>query len=254
MAEPLSVVVIARDAEQRLAACLDSVAFAEEIVLVDSGSTDGTPSIARSHGARVIRQDWLGFGPQKQFAVEQSSHRWVLCVDTDERLSDLLRASIQQALAAPRFHAYRMPRRNRFMGRWLRHGEGYPDYSLRLFDREHARWSDDPVHEKVVTNTPIGTLKGDLLHESEEGIEKYLEKQNLYTSLQAQRLRAKGERVRAAKLVLSPLVRFLKFYIVRRGFLDGLPGFVHIALGCINSFVKYAKLGELEREAEKKRI
>jgi glycosyltransferase involved in cell wall biosynthesis len=250
LAEPLSVVIIARNAARSLPACLQSAKFADEVLLVDSGSSDDTVAVAEGHHARVLHQDWLGFGPQKQFAVEQARHRWVLCLDADERVSDALRAGIQAALAAPAFHAYRMPRRNRFMGRWLAHGEGYPDFNLRLFDRERARWSDDPVHEKVLTDAPVGTLGGDLLHESQDSIAQYLEKQNRYTTLQAERLWAAGKRASAAQLLLSPVLRFAKFYVLRRGFLDGLPGFVHIAIGCFNSFVKYAKLRELERRTE----
>lgn len=245
MSQRLSVVVITLNAERLLAECLRSVSFADEIVVVDSGSSDATVEIARGHGARVIEQSWLGFGPQKQFAVAQASHDWVLCLDADERVEPALAASISAALAEPRYHAYRMPRRNRFMGRWLRHGEGYPDWNLRLFDRRHARWSDDLVHEHVLTEAAVGSLRGDLLHESEDGIADYVAKQNRYTSLQAQRLFERGKRVGAAKLALSPLLRFMKFYLVRRGFLDGLPGLVHIAIGCFNSFCKYAKLREL---------
>ena len=140
-----------------------------------------------------------------------------------------------------------MPRRNRFLGRWLRHGEGYPDLSLRLFNREHANWSDDPVHEKVVAGTAVGRLKGDLLHESESGIADYIAKQNRYTTLQAEALHARGKRAGVLRLVFSPLFRFIKFYFLRLGFLDGLPGLIHILIGCQNSFYKYAKLLELER-------
>ncbi len=245
MAEPLSVAIITCNVADQLAACLESVKFADDIVIVDSGSTDTTLAIAARYGARVVHQDWLGFGKQKQFAVAQARHRWVLCLDADERVSDDLRAAIQSAIAAPRFQAFRMPRRNRFMGRWLRHGEGYPDWSLRLFNRELACWSDDSIHEKVVTATAVGTLKGDLLHESENGIAVYLAKQNTYTTLQAQRLYADGKCVGIAKLLLSPLFRFIKFYFLRLGLLDGLPGLVHIVIGCFNTFTKYAKLREL---------
>ncbi|MDP2155729.1 MAG: glycosyltransferase family 2 protein, partial [Sulfuricella sp.] len=119
---PLSVAIIALNAASQIEACLKSAAFADEIVVVDSGSRDDTREIALKYGARVLHQDWLGFGRQKQFAVEQTRHDWVLCLDADERVSDTLRASIVEALRAPRFRAYRMPRCNRFMGRWLRHG------------------------------------------------------------------------------------------------------------------------------------
>ncbi len=245
---PLSVVIIALDAASQIEACLKSAAFADEIVLVDSGSRDETREIALKYGARVIHQDWLGFGRQKQFAVERASHDWVLCLDADERVSEALRASIEEALRAPRFTAYRMPRCNRFMGRWLRHGEGYPDLSLRLFDRRFACWSEDAVHEKVVAASPVGSLRGDLLHESQESLAAYLEKQNRYTSLQAEELHRQGRRVPVGRLMISPLLRFVKFYFFRRGFLDGVPGLVHILIGCFNSFVKYAKLHELTLE------
>lgn len=247
-ATPLSVVVITRNAERGLAPCLQSTAFADELLVVDSGSTDATLDIARRHGARVLHQDWLGYGAQKQFAAEQASHDWVLSLDADERLSEDLAAEIRATLVtAPSRQAYRMPRRNRFMGRWLRHGEGYPDYSLRLYDRRRARWSDDPVHERVLTEAEPGTLKGDLLHASEDGLAEYLDKQNRYSTLQAQALYAGGRRPSLLKLLLSPALRFCKFYCLRLGFLDGLPGLVHILIGCHNSFMKYAKLAALHR-------
>ena len=250
MREPLSVVVITRDVECELPACLATVVFADEILVIDSGSTDGTLAVAKRHNARIMHQSWLGFGPQKQCGVSHAQHRWVLCIDADERVSDRLRASIEAMLQAPSRTAYAVARRNRFMGRWLRHGEGYPDWTLRLFDRNHARWSDDAVHERVVADGPVGRLTGDLLHESEAGLAAYLEKQNRYTTLQAEKLYAEGKRPNPAKLVLSPLLRFVKFYLLRLGFLDGVPGLVHISIGCLNSFMKYAKLAETKRMNE----
>ena len=147
------------------------------------------------------------------------------------------------------FRVLGLARRNRFMGRWLRHGEGYPDWIVRLFDRTHARWNDKPVHEAVVVDGSVGALKGDLLHESERGLTDYLEKQNRYTTIQAQTLHARGKRVSAVRLVFSPFFRFIKFYFLRLGFLDGVPGLVHIAIGCFNSFAKYAKLRALQKAA-----
>jgi glycosyltransferase involved in cell wall biosynthesis len=244
---PLSVVIISYNAATALPACLDSVQFAEDIVVIDSGSSDGTVEIARAKGARVIHQDWLGFGPQKQFAVETGRHDWVLCIDADERVSEALQASLRAELRAPKFRAYAMPRCNRFMGRWLRHGEGYPDWSLRLFNKQVARWSDDAVHETVLTTEPVGRLQGDLLHESAEDLDAYLAKQNRYTTLQAQALARHGKSAGTVRLVLSPVARFIKFYLVRAGFMDGIPGLVHITIGCMNSFMKYAKLRELQR-------
>lgn len=244
---PLSVVIITLNAASQIEACLESAAFADDILLVDCGSHDDTREIALKYGARVVHQDWLGYGRQKQFAVEQAIHDWVLCLDADERVSERLRASIETALQAPGFQAYCMPRCNRFMGRWLRHGEGYPDLSLRLFDRRFAGWSEDPIHEKVVATTPVGKLEGDLRHESAESLAAYLDKQNRYTSLQAEAMHRKGRRDAAAALVLSPPLRFVKFYVFRLGFLDGVPGLVHILIGCFNSFCKYAKLIALQQ-------
>jgi glycosyltransferase involved in cell wall biosynthesis len=246
---PLSVTLITRDAAGQLADCLASVAFADEIVVVDSGSSDDTVELARHRGARVLQHEWLGFGPQKQFAVEAASHDWVLCVDADERVSPELREQIVSELKAPRGFVYAIPRRNRFLGRWLRHGEGYPDWSVRLFHRGHARWGSEPVHEKVVSRSPVLKLSGDLLHDSAETLEKYLDKQNRYTSLQAEAMHAEGRRANTAQLTISPVLRFFKYYVLRLGFLDGVPGLVHIAIGCMNSFNKYAKLKALERSA-----
>ncbi len=242
---PLSLCVITRDAAAMLADCLASAAFAGEVIVVDSGSRDDTVEIARRCGARVIERDWPGFGAQKTFAVAAARNDWVLCLDADERVTPELASAIAAALAAPRAGAYAMARRNRFLGRWLAHGEGYPDWNVRLFDRRRARWSDDPVHEHVVADGPVARLSGDLLHASAESLDAYFAKQNRYTTLQAEAMHARGERASAVRLVVSPFARFFRFYVVRLGFLDGVPGFLHIAIGAFASFMKYAKLRAL---------
>ena len=183
--------------------------------------------------------------------MEQARTHWVLCLDADERVSPELAASIQSALAAPVSPVYRMARRNRFLGRWLSHGEGYPDWSPRLFNRMNARWSDDLVHEKVLFAVTPGTLKGDLLHDSSDSLSAYLDRQNRYTTLAAQQAFELGRSAGALHLLASPVVRFFKFYVFRLGFLDGLPGLLHISIGCMNSYLKYAKLMELHRAANK---
>ena len=243
----LSAVLITRNAADVLEPCLESLRFADEIVVVDSGSSDGTADVAARHGARVVRKEWLGFGRQKQFAVEQARNDWVLCLDADERVSAELAASINAALAAPVSPVYRMARRNRFLGRWLAHGEGYPDWSPRLFNRMNARWSDDLVHEKVLFAVTPGTLQGDLMHDSTDDLTGYLERQNRYTTLAARQAFERGVSAGTAHLMLSPVVRFIKFYVLRLGFLDGVPGLLHISIGCMNSYMKYAKLIELHR-------
>ena len=242
---PLSVTIIALNAAQQIEPCLASVAFADEVLVVDSGSSDATVAIAERYGARVVQQPWLGFGRQKQFAVNAARHDWVLCLDVDERVSPELAASLQRELAAPQFQAYRFRRRNRFLGRWLSHGEGYPDWSLRLFHRRFANWSDDEVHETVITTQGKGHLEGDLLHDSAEDVATYLTKQNRYSTLHASMLYAQGIRGTYLKLFTHPLWRFVKFYLLRGGFLDGGAGFAHVAIGCHNTFTKYLKLIEL---------
>ena len=251
--QPLSAVIITLNAASQLAGCLDSLAFCDEIVVVDSGSSDGTVALAQQRSARVVHQDWLGYGRQKQFAVGQAAHDWVLCIDADERVTPQLRDSILAMLRKPTFHAWSCARRNRFMGRYLRHGEGYPDWSLRLFDRRHARWSDDAVHEKVVADGETGVLAGDLLHDSAETLEHYLAKQDRYTTLAAEEALARGKRATIAHLLLSPLLRFIKFYFLRLGFLDGRAGLVHILIGCRNSRDKYAKMLRLQTQESPKK-
>jgi len=252
MSEPLrlSLIVITRDAAHELAECLASAPFAAEAVVVDSGSRDDTVAVAQRAGARVIEHAFEGYGAQKNFAVAQASHDWVLCIDADERVSPELASAIRDAFSrgVPTAAGFTIARRNRFLGRWLAHGEGYPDWNVRLFDRRRARWSSEPVHEKVVADGPVLRLSGDLMHASAESIDAYIAKQNRYTTLQAEAMHARGERAASVRIMLSPMVRFLRFYIVRLGFLDGVAGFAHIAIGAFASFLKYAKLRALSRK------
>jgi glycosyltransferase involved in cell wall biosynthesis len=246
---PITVAIIAHNAGRQIGPCLASVGFADEILVVDSGSSDDTAQVALRHGARVETKEWLGFGRQKQHAVSIARNDWVLCLDTDERVSERLARSIRTALSSRRYKAYRMPRRNRFLGAWLAHGEGYPDWTLRLFHRSSASWSNDEVHEAVLTTAQVGRLDGDLLHDSAEDIATYAAKQNRYTTLHAEALFNQGVRASSWRLIASPLARFVKFYFFRLGFLDGGPGFAHIVIGCHSTFLKYLKLIELERGA-----
>lgn len=250
---PLTVAIIALNAAAQIGPCLASAAFADELLVVDSGSTDGTAEVARRHGARVETREWLGFGRQKQHAVSIARNDWVLSLDADERITPRLERSIRQALATRRYHAWRVARRNRFLGRWLAHGEGYPDWTVRLFHRAHASWSNDEVHEAVLTTAQVGRLDGDLLHDSAEDISTYMAKQNRYSSLHAQALYDQGVRAGYWRLAASPLMRFVKFYLLRLGFLDGGPGFAHIVIGCNNTFHKYLKLIELQQAGAARR-
>ena len=248
---PLSLCVITRDAADELPACLRSAAFAADIVVVDSGSRDDTVETARRLGARVVEHPWQGFGPQKQFAVANAQYDWVLCLDADERVTPELAAALSALFrpGPPPASAYAIARRNRFLGRWLAHGEGYPDWNLRFFDRRYARWSNDAVHERVIIDGAPTHLAGDLLHESAESLTQYVAKQNRYTTLQAQVMHARGEDAGFTQIALAPLARFLRLYVFRLGFLDGTAGFAHIAVGAFASFLKYAKLRALNVSA-----
>jgi glycosyltransferase involved in cell wall biosynthesis len=245
--QKLSVAIIAKNEAARIAACLESVrGLADDVVVVISDSTDDTATLCRAHGARVIEAQWHGFGSQKNLAVKESRYDWVLCVDADEQVTPQLAASIRQALDAPSAAGFRLRRRNKFMGRYLRHGEGYPDWNLRLFDRRRGSWSNDEVHERVQVDGIISSLAGDLRHDSADTLERYLLKQNRYTSLAAEQALRQHTRVSAAHLIISPVTRFIKFYVFRLGFLDGIPGLVHITVGCFSSLLKYAKIREAQ--------
>ena len=250
MLNKLSLVIISQNEEAALEQCLQScVSLVDEIVIVDSGSSDRTQEIALKYKARFTHQDWLGFGAQKNHAVSLAKHDWVLCLDADEYLSPELALEIRQELDNPRAKAYQLVRCNKFLGRFLRHGAGYPDRSIRLFNRQFANWSNDLVHEKVeVVSGSVATLKHDYLHNSGEDFMKYLHKQDRYTTTQALRMLELKKPVKLSKLFFSPFIHFIKYYVIKRGFMDGVSGFIHIALGSINSFQKYAKLYALYQQ------
>jgi glycosyltransferase involved in cell wall biosynthesis len=244
---PLSLCIITRDAAHELPGCIESARFAADTVVVDSGSRDDTVEVAQRLGARVIDHPFEGFGAQKQFAGAAAQHDWVLCLDADERVTPELAQQIAEVFARdnPGASAFAVARRNRFLGRWLNHGEGYPDWNVRLFDRRWARWSDDAVHERVIVDGHAARIDGDLLHASAESLTDYIAKQNRYTTLQAAAMHRAGRSAGFAQIALAPLARFTRLYFFRLGFLDGAAGFAHIAVGAFASFLKYAKLRAL---------
>ncbi|MEX2367657.1 MAG: glycosyltransferase family 2 protein [Pseudohongiellaceae bacterium] len=244
---PATATIIALNEAKHITSCIKSVDFFNEVLVVDSGSTDDTVTLARAAGATVLENPWPGYGPQKQFALQHARNDWIFSLDADERVSVALKeAMIQLFKEGPRAQGYAVSRCNHFMGRPLRHGEGYPDWCLRLFNRTIGGWSSEPVHERVLLDGRIERIEGDIDHYSEKSLAEYLQKQNNYTTLQAEQLYAAGRRASLLKLTTSPFVRFIKFYFIKRGFLDGVPGLVHISIGCFNSFCKYAKLLEIE--------
>ncbi len=245
----LTVTIITRDEVDRLEEAVASAAFADEIVIVDSGSTDGTLELARRLTPRVITRDWPGYAAQKNFAAGQASHDWILSVDADERLSPDLAAEIRALLAAgPRQAAFRVPRVSFYLGTWIRSTDWYPDYQVRLYDRRAASWAGDYVHESVRTEGGVGRLRGELLHVPYRDISHHLRTIDRYTRLAACQMQAEGRRVTAAGLAARPAAAFLRNYLLRGGIRQGGVGFVVSVLNSYYVFLKFARLWAATRE------
>lgn len=248
----LSACVITCDEEDRVGACLDSLAWCDEIVVVDSHSTDRTREIARQAGARVIERDWPGYTAQKNLAVDSAANDWVLCVDADERVSPELRDEIL-SLGEPSASAvagWDMPRLTRYLGAWIRHGTWYPDRQLRLFDRRHGHWVGHPaydLHERVRLDARAEHLRHPLLHEPYRTVSDHLHTIDEYTSIIAAGMHAAGRRAGALPLVLRPCGGFLRYYLIKRGFLDGWRGLLLAYMHAHYVRMKYAKLFVLRR-------
>jgi glycosyltransferase involved in cell wall biosynthesis len=248
----LSACIVAMDEEDRIGECLDSVAFCDEIVVVDSHSKDRTRELAAAKGAKVIERDWPGHVAQKEFAIRAAANDWVLCVDADERISADLRAEIL-ALRDAGFRAdagYRMRRLSSYLGRWMKHGAWVPDWQLRLFDRRRCRWGGHDPHDRVETEGPVGSLNAHLLHHPYRNLSEHLRTIDRYTTTMAEGLFARGRRARAHDLVLRPATRFLRSYVLKLGFLEGWRGFLQAVLAAHYGGMKYAKLYTLQRGEE----
>ena len=241
---PLSACIITLNEADRLAACLESLSFCDEIVVVDSHSSDGTRELAEAHGARVIERDWPGFAAQKQFAVEAASHDWVLCIDADERVTPELARELKHLMDqgfSGEAVGYDFPRLTRWEGEWIRGGTWYPDRQLRLFDRRRGRWEGAQVHEKVRLDGARGQLASDLLHESYRDLDDHLETIQKYTLLGAESLTTSGRRAAVTDLWMRPLIRFCRFYFMKRGFLLGWRGLSLALLSAHYVHVKYLR-------------
>jgi len=225
----LSACIIAFNEADRIGDCLASLAFCDEIVVVDSFSSDATVAIAEAAGARVLQRTFDGFRSQKAFCVAQASHDWVLCLDADERIDATLRAAIEAERRAgfARGNGYRFARCSEYFGRFLRHGTAYPDRVLRLFDRRHGGWHGDrEIHEAVTVNGPVALLPGDLLHHPYRSFLQLLDKKQKYARMMAEHEFSRGKRASLGKLVAAPAWRFFRSYVFKRGFLDGWPGLI----------------------------
>ncbi|MBM4284673.1 MAG: glycosyltransferase family 2 protein [Deltaproteobacteria bacterium] len=245
----LSVTVIALNQEANIGPCLESARFADEIVLVDTGSTDGTVELARRYTDRIFSTSWRGFGGTKNFALDQARGDWVFSLDTDERVTPALAAEILAVVARDGpLCGYRVPRKNYFCGRWIRRLGWYPDLTLRLFRRELGRFRERAVHEEVEVAGPLGALVNPLDHYSYHSVSEYLARQDRYARLAAQEMLKAGRRPRWGDLVWRPLCTFLNLYVRRLGFLEGRTGYTLAVLSSLYNFLKYHYLRELQGE------
>jgi glycosyltransferase involved in cell wall biosynthesis len=243
---PLSVTVITLNEEKNLARALESVKWADEILVVDSGSGDRTRQIALEHGARVIQNAWEGYGQQKNFAQAQAKHDWVLNIDADEAVPPGLQAQILARLETGGALGYRIPRKTHYLGRWIYHGGWYPNYLCRLADRRQARWTEPSVHEELKVRGRVEDLSEPLVHYSFDSIQDQVLTNLNFSWLGFQQLKARGREASLILLLLKPLSKFVETYLLKKGFLDGLPGFIISINAAHSAFLKYAYLFEAQ--------
>jgi glycosyltransferase involved in cell wall biosynthesis len=244
--EKISATIICLNEERNIRRCLESLNFADEIVVVDSGSTDRTVEICQQYTDRVLYHSWPGHVQQKNYALEQARYEWVLSVDADEVVSPQLKESILSALQEDRgkYDGYRVNRHVFYLGRWINHC-WYPEYKIRLFKKSRARWTGKNPHDTITLNGKYRDLHGDLEHYTYRNISHHLRTIDSFSSIGAQEKFDEGKSASLCDLIFNPLFRFLKLYVVKRGFLDGVPGFIIAVLGSYYCFLKYAKLWEM---------
>lgn len=245
----LSACIITLNEADRIDACLDSLAFCDEMIVVDSGSTDGTRERATAKGARVLERGFDGYRAQKDFAVGAARHDWVLCLDADERVTPELRAAIERERdnGFADHAGYRFARLTEYFGAWLRHGNAYPDRVMRLFDRRRGGWRGGrEIHEHASVDGKVATLSGDLEHRAYRSLSDHLARLERYARLMAEHLHAKGRRAHVANIVFNPFWRFVRGYLLRAGFLDGWRGLVYAYVEANYVRQKFIKLWLLE--------
>ncbi len=244
----VSAVIIAYNEEANIGRCIKSLAFADEIIVVDSGSRDNTVKIASAMKAKIFTRGWQGYSRQKNFAIGKAKNEWVLSIDADEEVSSELAGEITRIVISP-YEGYFIPRRAFFLGRWINHCGWYPDLQIKLFRRNSGKFDESrQVHESVLLNGKAGTLKNDLFHYSYDNLGQYYSTLNRYTELAAISMKERGRKGRIAEVLLNPPYTFVRMYLFRFGFLDGLAGLFVCLLSSFYNFVKYAKLWELTRK------
>ena len=244
----LTVTVITRNEAAHIAAALESIAWADEIVVVDAHSTDETVAIARRFAGLVVTREWNGYIDQKNHAAGLASHDWILSLDADERATPQLKKEIRALLASePAAHGYRLPRVSYYLGRWIRTTDWYPDLQLRLYDRRYGRWAGRYVHESVEVGGPVGRLRSDLQHFPYRDIAHHLKTIDRYTTLAARQMSERGRRAGLLDVVARPPLAFLRNYVVRGGFRDAGPGLIVSLLNSYYVMLKFAKLWEMTR-------
>lgn len=241
----ISATIVTLNEERNIARAIESLRCADEIVVVDSGSTDRTREIAERLGARVIEEPWRGYAAQKNFAATCASFDWILSIDADEALSEELEGEISELKTRnPDFAGYSMPRLTQYLGRWILHGGWYPDRKVRLYDRTRGKWVGDYVHESVAVGGRVGELEGKLLHFTCDSLSAHLRTLDGYTTLAARELTDRGVEVPVRRLAIDPAWTFIRTWVIRRGFLDGAQGLAIAWMASLYTFLKYAKATE----------
>ncbi len=238
----ISATIITVNEERNIARAIESLRCVDEILIVDSGSTDRTVELAQNLGARIIEANWRGYSAQKNWAAEQATHEWVLSLDADEALSEALEAEIWNLKkTGPQYDAYTMPRLARYLGRWILHSGWYPDRKIRLYRRDKASFTGDFVHESVIVHGHVGALENNILHFTCESLSEHMKTLDRYTTLAAQELAARKVSVPLSKLIVDPAWTFFKSYVIQRGFLDGPEGLTIAHMAAFYTFLKYSK-------------
>lgn len=247
----LSVTIICKNEEENIRECLESVMWVDEIILVDSFSTDKTIEIARKYTDKIFRQEWLGFAKQRQFALSKVSNKWVFPLDADERCSPDLKDEILSVIKSENnFSGYRIPRKSFFLNKWIKHGGWYPGYQTRLFLNEKTKVADRLVHEGYEVNGNLGFLKSDILHYTVSSISEYMSRVNNYSSLQAVE-KSNKKKIKFSDILLRPIASYLQQFFLKRGFLDGIHGLMVTNFDVITNMLTYMKAWELQHKQKK---